>query len=73
MPDADKLADISFAEVMEELQLFLEELLQGFNTLQQAIFALIMKFLADLPDEITKFLDLDVLIAGFNDKVWCEV
>ena len=73
MPDADKLADISFAEVMEELQLFLEELLQGFNTLQQAIFALIMKFLADLPAEIAKFLDLDVLIAGFNDKVWCEV
>ena len=73
MPDADKLADISFAEVMEELQLFLEELLQGFNTLQQAIFALIMKFLADFPAEIAKFLDLDVLIAGFNDKVWCEV
>ena len=73
MPDADKLADISFAEGMEELQLFLEELLQGFNTLQQAIFALIMKFPADLPAEIAKFLDLDVLIAGFNDKVWCEV
>ena len=34
---ADELADISFAESMEKLQLFLEELLQGFNAPQQDI------------------------------------
>ena len=70
---ADELADISFAEAMEILQLFLEELLQGFNALQQNICALIMEFLADLAAEISKFLDLDGLKAGFKDKTGCEV
>ena len=70
---ADELADISFAESMEKLQLFLEELLQGFNALQQDICALIMEFLADLPAEIAEFLDLDALKAGFEAKAGCEV
>ena len=33
---------------MEKLQLFLAELLEEFNALQQDIYALIMGFLADL-------------------------
>lgn len=60
---ADELADISFAEAMEKLQLFLKELLEGFDTLQQNIGALILKLLADLPAEITASLDLDDLKA----------
>ena len=70
---ADELADISFAESMAKLQLFLEELLHGFNALQQDICTLIMEFLADLPAEITEFLDLDGLKAGFRTKMGCEV
>lgn len=60
---ADELADISFAEAMEKLQLFLKELLEGFDTLQQNIGTLILKLLADLPAEITASLDLDDLKA----------
>ena len=60
---ADELADISFAEAMEKLQLFLKELLEGFDTLQQNIGPLILKLLADLPAEITASLDLDDLKA----------
>ena len=70
---ADELADISFVEAMEKLQLFPEELLQGFNALQKDICALIMEFLADLSAEIKKFLDLDALKAGFEAKSGCEV
>ena len=70
---ADELADISFAESMEKLQLFLEELLQGFKPLQQDICALIMEFLADLPAEIAEFLDLNSVKAGFQTKMGCEV
>ena len=70
---ADELADISFAESMAKLQLFLEELLQGFNALQKDICALIMEFLADLPVEIAEFLDLDSLKEGFKAKMGCEV
>ena len=70
---ADELADITFAESMEKLQLFLEELLHGFNALQQDICALIMEFLADLPAKIKEFLDLDRLNAGFRAKMGCEV
>ena len=70
---ADELADISFAESMEKLQLFLEELLQGFNAPEQDIYALIMKFFTDLPAEIAKFLDLDGLKAVFNAKMGCGV
>ena len=70
---ANELADITFAESMAKLQLFLEELLQGFNALQQDICALIMDFLADLPTEIAGFRDLDSLKAGFKAKMGCEV
>ena len=70
---ADELADITFAESMEKLQLFLEELLHGFNALQQDICVLIMEFLADLPAKIKEFLDLDRLSAGFRAKMGCEV
>ena len=70
---ADELADISFAEAFEKLQLFLEELLQGFHPLQQGIYALIVEFLADLPADVAKFLDLDGLRADFDAKTGCEV
>ena len=70
---ADELADITFAESMEKLQLFLEELLHGFNALQQDICVLIMEFLADFPAKIKEFLDLDRLSAGFRAKMGCEV
>ena len=70
---ADELADISFAEALEKLRLFLEELLQGFNHLQQGICALIVEFLADLPADVAKFLDLDRLRADFDAKTGCEV
>ena len=70
---ADELMDISFAESMEKLQLFLEELLQGFNALQQDICTLIMEFLANPPSDISKFLDLNALKAGFEAKLGCEV
>ena len=70
---ADELADISFAEALEKLKLFLEELLQGFNHLQQGICALIVEFLADLPADVAKFLDLDRLRADFDAKTGCEV
>ena len=55
------------------MQLFLEELLQGFNHLQQGICALIVEFLADLPADVAKFLDLDRLRADFDAKTGCEV
>ena len=55
------------------MQLFLAELLEGFNALQQDIYAMIMEFLADLPAEIKKFLDLDGLRAGFEAKMGCKV
>ena len=70
---ADELADISFAESMEKLQLFLEELLQGFNAPEQDIYALILKFFTDLPAEIAKLLDLGGLKVIFNAKMGCEV
>ena len=70
---ADELADISFTEAWEKLQLFLGELLQGFNPLQQDICALIVKFLADLPADIAEFLDLDSLKADFDAQTGCEV
>ena len=70
---ADELADISFAEALEKLQLFLEELLQGFHHLQQGTYALIVEFLADLPADVAKFLDLDGLKADFDAKTGCEL
>ena len=70
---ADELADISVAESMKKLQLFLEELLEGLNGQQKDICTLIMEFLADLPAEIKKSLDLDGMKAGFEAKSGCEV
>ena len=55
------------------MQLFLEELLQGFHPLQQGIYALIVEFLADLPADVAKFLDLDGLRADFDAQTGCEV
>ena len=58
---------------MEKLQLFLGELLHGFNALQQDIGTLILEFLADLPAEIKGFPDLDSLKTGFKAKPGYEV
>ena len=56
-----------------EIATFPEELLQGFHHLQQGICALIVEFLADLPADVVKFLDLDGLKADFDAKTGYEV
>lgn len=58
---ADELADISFAEAMEKLQLFLTKLLEVFNTSKQDICALTADFIRGLPKDIAIFLELPAL------------
>lgn len=70
---ADELADISFAETMEKLQLFLIKHLGAFHASKQDIYALIMEFLTDLPAEIGEFPDLDGFKAGLMAKSGGEV
>lgn len=52
----------------------LSEILRKSNAYkQQGIYALIVEFLADLPADVAKFLDLDGLRADFDAKTGCEV
>ena len=53
---AEELADISFAEAFEKLQLFLTKLLEGFNLQQHDICALVTNFIGSLPANIRNFL-----------------
>ena len=58
---ADELADISFAEPMEKLQLFLTKLLEVFHASKQDICALTADFIRSLPEDIANFLEFPTL------------
>ncbi len=58
---ADELADISFAQAFEKLQLFLEKLLEGFHVPEQTILAFVTDFVSGLPADIAHFLQLSHL------------
>ena len=70
---AEELADISFVEAFEKLQLFLAKLLEGFNLQRQDICTLVADFIGSLPTDIKNFL----APAGKNGisapKIGCEV
>ena len=53
---ADELADISYAEAMEKLQLFLTKLVEGFVVSKEEISAFVTDFIAALPKEYTDFM-----------------
>lgn len=55
---ADELADISYAEAMEKLQLFLAKLVEGFIVSKEEISAFVTDFIAALPKEFNGFLPL---------------
>lgn len=55
---ADELADISFKEAFEKIQLFLQKLVEGFNVPKAEIEAFVKDFIAALPDGIAQFLCL---------------
>ena len=55
---ADELADLSFAEAMEKLQLFLTKLLGVFHASKQDVCALTANFIRSLPEDIANFLEL---------------
>lgn len=57
---ADELADISFAEAFEKLQLFLTELLDGLHLQEQYICALVVDFIQSLPSHVAKFLNFSL-------------
>ncbi len=66
---ADELADISFAQAFEKLQLFLEE----FHVPEQTILAFVSDFVSKLPTDIAHFLPLSRLLDSFSSKRGCEV
>lgn len=55
---ADELADISYTEAMEELQLFLSKLVEGFIVSKEEISAFVTNFVASLPKEYDGFMPL---------------
>lgn len=55
---ADELADISFANAFEKLQLFLQKLLEGFTASKTQIEEFAADFVASLPKEIAQMLAL---------------
>lgn len=55
---ADELTDISYAEAMEKLQLFLTKLMEGFVVSKEEISAFVTDFIAALPKEFNGFLPL---------------
>ena len=57
---ADELADISFVQAFEKLQLFLMNLLNGFRVQQQDICALVVDFIQSLPSNVAKFLNFSL-------------
>ncbi len=56
---ADELADISFTQAFEKLQLFLEKLLEEFHVPEQTILAFVTDFVSRLPTDIAHFLPLN--------------
>ena len=57
---ADELADISFLEAFEKLQLFLTNLLDGLLLQQQDISALVFDFIRSLPADVAPFLNFSL-------------
>lgn len=55
---SEELADITFSEAMEKVQLFLAKLLEGLNGFRYNISELFTSILVDLPPYIASFLDL---------------
>lgn len=55
---ADELADISYTEAMEKLQLFLTKLMEGFIVSKEEISAFVTDFIASLPKEFDGFMPL---------------
>ncbi len=70
---ADELADISFTQAFEILQLFLENLLQGFNVPKQTIFAFVADFIASLPTDLAHFMAISSCGGTFTPITGCEV
>ena len=57
---AGELADISFAQAFEKLQLFLTNLLDGFRLQEPDICALVIDFIQSLPSNVAKFLNFSL-------------
>jgi len=70
---ADELVDISFAQAFEKLQLFLQNLLDGFNVPVQMILAFVADFVASIPADLAQFLALSSNDESFQPKTGCEV
>lgn len=70
---ADELADISFVDAFEKLQLFLQKLLDGFVDREAEISRLTADFLAGLSDDVKQFLDFTGNDSTFAPKMGCEV
>ena len=70
---ADEIADISFSAAFEKLQLFLQKLLEGFITRKKEICELVMDFLAGLPTDMKRFLDIEGLMGTSTPEMGCEV
>ena len=70
---ADELADISYAQAFEKLQLFLTKLLGGFNVTEKVILDFVADFVSSLPLDIAFFLPLSGWKGTFAAKIGCEV
>lgn len=70
---ADELADISFADAFEKLQLFLQKLLEGFAAQNEQLCGLAMEFFASLPNDVKQLLDFSGFESTFAPKTGCEV
>ena len=70
---ADELADISFVDAFEKLQLFLQKLLEGFVAQNESLRELAMDFIASLPTEVKQFLDFSGIQGISAPKMGCEV
>ncbi len=70
---ADELADISYAQAFEKLQLFLTKMLEGFNVSQKVILDFVADFVSSLPFDIAFFLPLSGCKGTSTLKTGCEV
>ena len=70
---ADELADISFLDAFEKLQLFLQKLLEGFVDQNEKLRVLAMEFMESLPAEVKPFLDFSGIQCISAPQMGCEV
>ena len=70
---ADELADISFVDAFEKLQLFLRKLLEGFVDQNEKLCELTMEFIKSLPTEVKQFLDFSGIQCISAPQMGCEV